>query len=86
VGYGELSDEQLVAALEERAAARRSTFSLRQLDNGNWFAAMEQTTPLGVAVVQSGEGDDRHATLVALLQADDFAAEFERRGGPRLGG
>jgi hypothetical protein len=86
VGYQGLTDEQLVAALEERAAARRSAFSLRKLDNGNWFAAMEQTTLGGVSVVQSGEGDDRHATLVALLQADDFAAEFERQGGPRLGG
>jgi len=86
MGYEEWNDDQLVAALEERAAARGSTFSIRQLPNRNWFAAMEQTTPIGVAVVQSGEGQDRHATLVALLQADDFATEFERQGGPRLGG
>lgn len=85
MAYQEWSDDQLIAALEERAAARGSTFSLRQLDGDNWFAAMEQTTPLGVSVVQSGEGADKHATLVALLQADDFATEFERRGGPRLG-
>jgi len=85
VAYHEWSDDQLIAELEERAVERGSTFSLRLLDGGNWFAAMEQTTPIGVSVVQSGEGADKHATLVALLQADDFASEFERRGGPRLG-
>jgi hypothetical protein len=85
MAYREWSDEQLEAALEERAAARQSAFSVSRLGNGNWFASMEQMTPLGIAVVQSGEGADRHATLVALLQADDFANATEGQGGPRLG-
>jgi hypothetical protein len=86
MAYDDLSDAQLEAALRDRAAARRSAFSIRQLEIGSWFAVIEQTTSLGVAVVQSAEGADRHATLVALLCADDLASEAERRGGPRLGG
>lgn len=46
---------------------------------------MTETTPISVAAVQSGEGADKHTTLVMLLQADDFAPEFEHRGGPHLG-
>lgn len=74
------------AALAERAAARRSTFSIRGIDTGNWLAAMEQETPIGVAVVQSSESEDRHAALAALLWADDFVTRSEREGGPRVGG
>lgn len=85
MAYQEWSDDQLIDALRDRAALRGSTFSVRQLGGGEWLAAMEQQTPIGVSIIQSGQGVDKHATLVALLQADDFANGLERRGAPRLG-